>query len=181
MKILWLSRMQCKLKILCLMWKCVNFPCLFLPNKFWLNTSLWWCIQCHYTLSPCNSLVDSRIEGEVPFPRNQEHHHNYLPPILASNKSLAYFLVQLNILKNYYCHGRNIRANNLFIMPRLDETLPEQQTSFSTITMMSNVVIVMKLPIYYNSCYHSTRFWKMQEHHTKFFLITTRWLVTQLI
>jgi len=100
-----------------------------------------------------HSIVDSRIEGEVPFPRNQEHHHNYFPPILASNKSLTYFLAQLNNLKNYYCHGKNIRANNLFIMPLFDETLLEQQTSFSTVTTMSNVVIVMKLPIYYNSCY----------------------------
>jgi hypothetical protein len=151
MQILWLSQVQCKLKILCLMWKCINFPCFFLAKQILIEYKSLVVYSTPLYIKSLHSLIDSKIEGEVPFPRNQEHRHNYLPLILASNKSLTYFLAQSNILKNY-CHGKNIRANNLFIMPLLDETLLEQQTIFYTITTMSNVIIVMKLSIYYYSC-----------------------------
>jgi hypothetical protein len=62
------------------------------------------------------------------------------------------FLAQLGILKTHYCHGKNIRANQMYISPLFNELKLEAQASFFKVMMMA-IFATRKLLLDCNACF----------------------------
>jgi hypothetical protein len=61
-------------------------------------------------------------------------------------------------LKAYYCHGRNIGPNQVFIPPLLDEAKLNEQTSFFKMITMFNAIVAMKSP---TNCKLCSKMWAL--------------------